>query len=310
MINGETVWNHNHFSGLLEMIMPLALGLAFYHWRKAHSRSARRIFGMLGDPDAQKCFLLLVAATVMLVAIVFSISRMGMISALVSLGVIAAVLWAARRRSPFPAALAIVLLAAGVTTVSWLGVGPIVERFEQLPQNEPLAGANAGRMALWRDAAKLVRAHPLAGACFGCFEYAFTRVQSTELAYTIDHAHNDYLELAIELGLPGAALLFAAFFRIAFRTLQASLRAPSNLARSLALGALGGISALVAHSAADFNLAVPANALLFAAVLAMGYAASLEERASAREKAPARAVRVAAAEPAEAAVPVSAAARG
>jgi len=278
---------HNHYAGLLEMILPLALGLAFYHWQKSRRfrrRSLRALFDHLTDPELRKCFLLLLAAIVLLVAIVFSFSRMGMISVLVSLGAMAAVVWIGRRRAPLPAALIVLLLAGGVATAAWVGVGPVVERFEQLPQNEPLANATEGRMALWKNSAELIRAHPWTGVGLGCFQYAFTRVQRVGLAYVADHAHNDYLELAAELGLPCAALLFAMIFWLAFRTLQAALRAASTLARSLALGSLGAAAALLAHSVADFNLYIPANALVFAVILGMGYAMSLDERAAAHEK--------------------------
>ncbi|MGA8765991.1 MAG: O-antigen ligase family protein, partial [Candidatus Acidiferrales bacterium] len=181
-------------------------------------------------------------------------SRMGMISALVSLGAMAAVVWIGRRRSPLPAALILLLLAGGIAASVWVGVGPVVEHFEQLPQNEPLVIASQGRVAVWNDTLKLIRAHPWAGVGLGCFEYAFTAVQSTELTYLVDHAHNDYLELAAELGVPCAALFFAAIFWSAARTFRASLRARSSLARALALASFGAIVALLAHGAADFTV--------------------------------------------------------
>lgn len=276
-----TYVNHNHFAGLLEMILPLSLALAFYQWRSARRRSGdratRAVLDTLNEPAIFQSLLLLFAATILLVAIVFSFSRMGMISALVSLGVMAAVVWTGSRRSLLPSALICLLLAGAVAAAAWVGVAPVVEHFEQLPQNEPLAVAGAGRMAVWRDTLQLVRAHPLAGAGLGCFQYAFTAVQSTRLTYLVDHAHNDYLEFAAELGLPAAALFFAPLFWIPFRALRASLRAPSRLARSLALGSLGASAALLVHSAADFNLYIPANALVFAIILAIGYAASLDD---------------------------------
>jgi O-antigen ligase len=278
-----TYVNHNHFAGLLEMILPLPLGLAFYHWQSSCRRHRRRTFRSLlenlGEPAILKCLVLLLAATVLLVAIVFSLSRMGMISVLVSLGAMAAVVWTGRHRSPLPAALILLLLAGGVITAAWVGVGPVVEHFEQLPQNEPLATGTEGRVALWKDSVKLIRAHPWTGVGLGCFEIAFTNVQSVRLTYVIDHAHNDYLEIAAELGLPCALLFFGGLFWIAVRTLQASLQARSSLTRSLALGSFAGTSALLMHSIADFNLYIPANSLVFAVVLGIGYAASLEARA-------------------------------
>ena len=270
------------------MILPLTLGLAYYRWRKARhrprGRSISAVADRLGDSELQRCLLLLVAATLMLVAIVFSFSRMGMISVLVSLAVMWTVVGIAGSRSSLPggplrSTLLLLLLACAVATVAWVGVGPVVRHFEQLPQNEPLASGTEGRIALWRNAAQLAREHPWTGVGLGCFEYAFTRVQALQLTYVVDYAHNDYLQLAIELGLPCATLLFALLVWLALRTMQAGLRSRSSLTRSLALGSLGAVIALFVHSTADFNLYINANVLVFAVVLGMGYAFSLERRA-------------------------------
>ena len=222
-----TYINHNHFAGLLEMILPLALGLAFYFWQCARHRSRRRTWRsfleFIGQPEIVKCFLLLLVAAVLLVAIVFSFSRMGMISGLVSLGAMAAIVWIGRRRSQLPVTLIVLLLAGGIAIAVWVGVGPVVEHFEQLPQNEPLVSTTRGRVAVWNDSLKLVRAHPWTGIGLGCFEYAFTAAQSTQLAYIVDHAHNDYLELVVELGLPFASILLAGILWLAAAPLRASL---------------------------------------------------------------------------------------
>jgi O-antigen ligase len=273
---------HNHFAGLLEMILPLALSLALYHAQKARSharpRSRGEFLGDLGRPDLLKCFLLLLASTVLFVAIFFSFSRMGMISMLASLALLAAAVLLGRARNPQPAGFIIVLVVCGIATAAWLGAAPVVEHFESLAHGDPLERGAEGRRVLWSDALKLVRAHPLAGSGLGCFEIAFTAVQSAELDYTIDHAHNDYLEFAVELGLPAAALLFAGFFWLAARAFQAGHLARSGLSRAHALGAACGISALLVHSLADFNLQIPANALVFSSLLGLGAAVSLEAR--------------------------------
>jgi O-antigen ligase len=278
-----TYINHNHFAGLLEMIFPLVLGLALYHAQKAlhHSRhsSVRDFLHKLGHPEMLKGVLLLLVGTVLFLATVFSLSRMGMISMVASLGVMGAALSTGRNRSLLAAALTLILVAGGVAASMWVGVTPVVEHFEQLPRNEAPDQSSEGRFALWGDTLKLIGEHPWTGVGLGCFEVAFTKVQSVQLTYVADHAHNDYLELAAELGLPAAAFLFSLLFWLAGRILRASRRARSSLIRALALGSLGGTSALLVHSAADFNLYVPANGLIFAVLLGMGYAMSFEESA-------------------------------
>jgi O-antigen ligase len=279
-----TYINHNHFAGLLEMILPLALCLALYNWQKARSRmrgnSVRSFMRHLGDPEMIKCLLLLLASTVFFLALVFSFSRMGLISMLASLGVMAAVVMAGRRRNPLPTALILLVVAACVAAVAWVGVAPVVSHFEELSHDDPIAQGTEGRMALWKDTVEIIRERPWTGAGLGSFEFAFTRVQSHELAYTVEHAHNDYLEFSAELGIPAAALLFLTIFFLAAQTLRTSLRARSSRTRALALGILAGTSALLVHSFADFNLHIPANALVFSVLLGMGVAMSVEASAS------------------------------
>ena len=277
-----TYINHNHFAGLLEMILPFCVALAMYQWNTVAGHSRRRplrhFLERLGEPDVMKGVVLALVAVLFFVAIVFSFSRMGLISASVSLAVLAALAWLGRRLGRGDAKIVVACLAVGVAVAAWIGPGPVVEHFEQLSHDEPLAaGTSEGRMALWHDAAELIRAHPLTGAGLGCFEFAFTRVQSTQLTLVIDHAHNDYIELAVELGVPAAALLVFLLFFAVVRALRNALRTQSRLNRALGSGAAAGAIALLVHSAADFNLYIPANALVFAVVLAIGCSVPLKE---------------------------------
>ena len=281
-----TYINHNHFAGLLEMILPLSLALALYHWGRAsrHSRqrSFRELFDRLGHPEILKSLVLLLVAVLIFVAIVFSLSRMGLVSALFSLAVLAVLASAGRPFGRVNWKLLAACLAIGVAITVWIGAGPVVDHFARLSHDEPLvAETSDGRVSEWKSVVKLIRRHPWTGVGLGCFEFAFTRVQSTQLTLIADHAHNDYLELAAELGIPGAVLLFSLVFFAVARPARAALRAqsnptrsnfsPSNLDRALTIGTVAAASALLVHSTADFNLYIPANALVFAVLLGMAY---------------------------------------
>jgi len=280
---------HNHFAGFLEMVLPFTLALALYHWQKSRRRSRRSFSGLvefLGDPERLKALLLGLAAVLMLVSIVFSFSRMGMIAVLFSLGAMAAIIVVSGRHSrsafrttPARPALIVSAIAAAVGIVVWLGAGPVVQRFELLPQNEPLAIGGQGRLALWHETIPLLRAHPWAGIGLGGFSYAFTRLQHMKLTYVFDFAHCDYLQFAIELGVPCAAAIFALIAWLALHVSRAARRARSKFTRAAALGSFSGIVALLVHSAADFNLYIPANALVFACLLGLGYAQWLQDTA-------------------------------
>jgi O-antigen ligase len=121
---------------------------------------------------------------------------------------------------------------------------------------------------VWADTLRLIRERPL-GAGLGAFEAAYTKVQTVDVNARVDYAHNDYLQLAAELGPVAALLFWAMIFALGARTLRASWTAASPARQSIALGATGALAALLLHSLTDFNLYIPANALVFSVVLGL-----------------------------------------
>ena len=85
---------------------------------------------------------------------------------------------------------------------------------------------------------------------------------------TDDQAHDDYLQLLADLGIVGAAILAA----LAGATVRAAFRGPfvasDPTGWSLSLACAGSLAAILLHSTADFNLYIPANALVVAWVAA------------------------------------------
>jgi O-antigen ligase len=259
-----TYVNPNHFSGLLEMILPLALATAAWRWDNTGRHSGKT---GLGEGRAAAVFF---AALAMLIAagILVSHSRMGLVSATAG-AALAAGLWTCRAERPQrrrrAAALAGALMALALLAL-WIGTQPAVERFRQINQD------SASRIDLWRESWPLVRERPLFGAGWGAYPRLYPQVQATQLEFAVEHAHNDYLELATEFGIPGAALLVFLAAGVALRAL--TRRRLQDRAAYQALGAACGIAALGVHSIADFNLRLPANALIFSALLGMAWAAA------------------------------------
>lgn len=266
-----TYVNHNHYAGFLEMVIPFAV-----------ARALGALPGRAGNHRAHaaagKAALFLFLAALLVLAVVFSESRMGLIACVGSLAAMAAVLRLRGRNSAAPrgalrAGLILLLLSASAALMFWIGPEPVFTRFAQLPEQEGLSGAAVagGRLAVWADTLRLIRERPL-GVGLGAFEAAYTKVQTVDLNARVDYAHNDYLQLAAELG-PAAALLFwAMIFALATRTLRACWThsgGSASLTTGRALGATGALAALLLHSLTDFNLYVPANGLVFAVVLGL-----------------------------------------
>jgi O-antigen ligase len=83
----------------------------------------------------------------------------------------------------------------------------------------------------------------------------------------LGHAHNFYLNVAAETGLPGLAaylLLWASIFVVTFRT----LRRAHGVERALAIGLLGGWVHLSTHMLVD-NLYVNNTHLLIGTLLGL-----------------------------------------
>ncbi|HEV7513532.1 MAG TPA: O-antigen ligase family protein [Candidatus Acidoferrum sp.] len=269
-----TYINRNHFAGFLEMVIPFGVALVLYENAKlprkvVPGRSANaQIKRMLGGRKLSRIGLWLFAATVMVAGLFFSLSRMGIISAVASLAVMAAFAGFQRKAGLWFAA---GIMACGVILVLWMGAGPTLGRFGTI--SEEYASVDESRWSMWKDTARLIGGHPLLGCGLGTFPVAFTRVQSTFLGQFVNHAHNDYLELASDLGIPAAAVFFGSTAALLVRVARKAASSEVSFERAIALSCLGSIAAILLHSLTDFNLYIPANALMYSLIL--GLAASI-----------------------------------
>jgi O-antigen ligase len=100
---------------------------------------------------------------------------------------------------------------------------------------------------------------------------------------TVDFAHNDYLQLLAELGLAGFAIGAALAFSIVSMGLRGAMKSSDPEGRYFAVACVGALSAIAVHSLVDFNLYIPANAMLLAWIAGMAVE-SCESTMHARER--------------------------
>jgi O-antigen ligase len=247
--------NHNHYAGLIEMLIPLTVASALPAFRK---HGAAAVVG---------CVILIPIASLLL-----SGSRGGFISLLVEvlLAAVLVFLCGPRRARRVTALAGGAAIVAAALLFFWMAPRHIAERLGRMGDGTHPPEVELGnRLTAARDALGIFRDHPWLGAGLGSFETAFPRYQSFPSDFRWDHAHNDYAEALAETGVAGGALILCAlglFFRLAFRNLRARLRRPAGWMQfAAALGCCG----LLVHSFADFNLHMPANAAWFAVCAAM-----------------------------------------
>ncbi len=264
-----TYINRNHYAGFLEMILPFSLALVFYEYAKLRGDRGTRIsFGnLISKPALQRLILSFCISVVLCAALVFSRSRMGILAATSSVLVIFALIVISRFHGRTSSLLAGAFVILSICLAIWIGPGPVVSRFQTVNEEYSLGGLS--RVVIWRDALPFIRNHPWLGTGLGTFPIAYTTGQAAFLTQFVNHAHNDYLELAADLGIPAALVLFASIFLVLARAIRTFLSGERDFERIVALGCVGSILAILLHSFADFNLYMPANALLFAAILGL-----------------------------------------
>jgi O-antigen ligase len=130
-----------------------------------------------------------------------------------------------------------------------------------------------GRWSVYGFCVEAIRQRPLLGAGFGTFEDLFPSLRA-EGFYSWgvwDYAHSTILEIAVEMGIPVAAMVVMAAFVSLFILARAALRSESRSRRPLA--AITGIAVLsYLHSMIDFSLQIPGYLVLFGILLGCGLA--------------------------------------
>lgn len=166
--------------------------------------------------------------------------------------------------------------AALVLAVGALVPNPVRDRVVVEHRTNPEAYT---RWALWKASLTEMREHPL-GIGLGLYQYAYPRyavpVEGEVARYgrTAGTAHNEYLQMGVELG-PAGLLLFGWGVLLVAGDARASWRARLRRnERGLLAGLLGGATAALTHAAVDSTLHEPAIAialtLCVAAILAIG----------------------------------------
>ena len=209
------------------------------------------------------------AAAVLAGAVLLTGSRAG-IALLVALGIAtAAWLGLARRTTARPDRSRVALWTGGAALVlaaaTWIvAASPVAGRIAARFGGASLGGGSEPRPDLWVDTLYAVGRYWPFGSGLGTFVPAFVAAERLEV---IDpghpnRAHNDFLELALEAGLPGLVLLAALGGWLAWRLVR-RLREATELRERIELGFAGATLALLAaHSVVDYPLRSMALAAL------------------------------------------------
>jgi O-antigen ligase len=252
----------NNFAGFLEMLLPLAMACV-----------------LVGRMKPVVRILLGYSALVMLVGMAVTFSRGGWVAVVVALLVILGTL-IFHRNHRLPAFLLLAVLAVGGTvfvtnylsqTLSYM------RRVDSDLQDKPENVLNF-RRGMWTAAEQMWRDHFWWGVGPAHYDYRFREYRPESIQMSPDRAHNDYLNLLADWGATGGIIVLAGLvtFGAGWRKTWKYVRpAENDFSRGLSnrfaffLGASAGLFALAIHSVLDFNLHIPANAILGVTLLAL-----------------------------------------
>lgn len=138
--------------------------------------------------------------------------------------------------------------------------------------------ADEGRFAAYQSTLQMIGDHPWFGTGQGTFVWAFTPYRNPEISMrgVWDIAHNTPLELAAEMGLPLAAVVYLGWLTL-FVILAAGIRKRRrDMVMPLAALSVGLIAVL--HSCIDFSLQIPGYAIVIFALAGVGLAQSFASK--------------------------------
>jgi len=264
-----TFVNRNHYANFMAMIVPLGAGLAFSDMRYISSaiNLKDKLIHCIDELFSHKSILTLLII-VMLSAIVLSESRGAVLSLFVA-SILVLMLTKRSNKYGYWSRYKIPIYVSFVIAIviAWNGIGGLKERFstENIVMDERLQLLSTGKSVL--------ADHYLFGTGAGSFETIFLVYRDESLRPIVyDHAHNDYLETLIELGIVGTVLLGTAIFLAMFYIYDCLRKTLSRFKKSILTGVLVSLLTMLIHASLDFSFRIPANAVYFYVILALGLA--------------------------------------
>lgn len=249
--------NKHDFAAIIEMAVAIPLGLLF-----------------CGSLKSDKRLLYGVAVALMAAALLQSGSRGGLVAFVAE--VIFLVFITSRSKGlkniALKSGLAATLLLAAIGGAIFVGGDTTLTRIAGTAASEDVS---SNRFQIWSVTMKVIREYMPLGAGLGAFPQAYTQFDTAGGYERVEQAHNDYLQIAADAGMPGI-VIGALFLFLLIRTGLRSSVATNKFRRGAAVGAFAGCFAILVHSLFDFVLHITAVSVLFLTLMTILVASGRE----------------------------------
>ena len=252
-----TYVNRDHFVALLELLLPIAIGLMLFsigrssYDRRSDSKAITLnqvlIFGFI--------------AILLFLAGVFARSRTGVFLIMVAV-IVSSVVFARHIGGKQSVGLAAVFATIAVGLAASIGLIPVLNRFVS---RNPVEDE---RVRIFEHTIEGIRAFFPFGSGPGTFPDVYRAFQPIEQLNFVNNAHNDYLELMFEMGAFGVLIIIGFFFIYILGWFKLSGRTWTRM-HFIKVGAGIGIFLFMLHLLSDFLLHEPMNTMVFALLVAV-----------------------------------------
>ncbi len=270
-----TFINRNHFAAYLELSLPLLLALVVGRIHRLKSFSGKilvRIAHAL-ETEGSKILLLLFLITLVIVSLVFSLSRSGITFAILS-SIVFFFLYYRSNDQLTQKSYWIITAACVVALSIWIGLDPLLERFFRITDQ---FSEKEARLSLWKNTFNIFLHFPVVGTGAGTFKEVFPMFRTFPTHLSFNEAHNDYLQILSEIGI-FIFFLFIAFFISMFQRLRKITSQQLDRIVVIQIGCFCSILSLGLHSLTDFSFQIPAVALAGAIITALFFGNYYGER--------------------------------
>jgi O-antigen ligase len=269
-----TFINRNHLAGYLVICLSLGLGMMVATLNN-NADNFKHFLRQVSHAILSKKIILRISLIIMVAALVMTHSRMGNTSFFVSMGVIGTLAILLKKRSVGSTIILLIsLIIIDITVVgTFFGVDKVINRLENTSAKKET------RDEVNQYSIKIIEKNLYFGTGAGTFYTAFPKVREKDVGFIFyDHAHNDYIQFLSERGLVGFIPLLLAVIITFLVALKALWKRRNPLMRGCAFGCLMSMLAMAIHATVDFNLQIPANAVTFRVVLALGWVGAFYKR--------------------------------
>ena len=256
----------NDLAGFLAMLLPLALA-----------------YLLVGKMHIITRILLAYGTAAMAAGLAVTFSRGGWAAAAAGVVLLLVILLGHRNHRWKAVLLLIVMLAGGGYLVSHYLSKTVgyMRRVDGPNDTASLKAVDASwdsRLAIWQSAARMWEDHPWVGVGPGLFDYRFREYRPETMQERPDRVHNDYLNLLADWGIVGGVIVLTGMGIFVFwlrktwphvRREESDFGSGQSNRFAFFLGAMCALASLAVHSLVDFNLHIPANALVGVILLAL-----------------------------------------